>query len=844
MGMREPSISKSLRSRGWQPRPHSRRGTPAPVCALMACLVSICLLSRAVGAGETEPPVRIRFAKTTQSSQADVGTNVADFQRHVVPLLGRLGCNGRSCHGSFQGRGGFVLSLFGYDFAADHAALTGPSQSEPGNRVNRQRPNESLILTKPTGQMDHEGGRRFEIDSWQYRLLHRWIEAGAKTSRSSAVLESLQVTPSVLEWQLSDDSDEQPNRIQLQVNAVWSDGSREDVTDLARFRANDDAVAEVDELGIVKPVHPGDTHIVVFYDNGIQAIPVVIRSAQQAEVTWPDDPVPNRIDELVNQKLRSLGIVPSPICSDAEFLRRASIDLTGTLPTPQEVSAFLADRSDEKRLRKIDELLRRPAFAAWWATKLCDFTGCNPQQQAELGQETAEQWYMWIYQRLLTNTPYDQIVEGILLATSREAAESYSDYAQEMSGFLEEGSREYFSGRRTMPHFWSRQSVQDPEQKALAVAHSFLGIRLQCAQCHKHPWDQWTQEDFEQFSKFFEPVKFGVPDSSRDDYLQIATAVGLRPKGDQGVRLTDAQVALARKGKSLPWREVYIDASSDAVSLELLRSGTIEVDGGSDPRVVIMDWMRDPGNPWFARAIVNRVWASCFHIGIVDPSDDLNAANPPSNAALLDWLSREFVNQGYDLRWLLREITRSATWQRSCLPNETNLNDRRHFSRAIPRRLPAEVVYDGIKQAVCGEDEHETVRGDLSRRAIGHLSMRMSGTYAMHVFGKPSRSVACDCDRVNEPSLLQSVFLQNDPLLHLLLDNGSWLRDLDQIPDPKPVQLAAWIDEAWLRVLSRPVTDAERARAMSHLQQADSHGEGMEDLVWSLINTKEFLLNH
>ena len=431
-----------------------------------------------------------------------------------------------------------------------------------------------------------------------------------------------------------------------------------------------------------------------------------------------------------------------------------------------------------------------------------------------------------------------------MLATSRDASQPYSDYAKEMSAFLGDSSRVSFSQRRTMPHFWSRQSVREPQQKALAVAHSFLGIRLQCAQCHKHPWDQWTQEDFEQFSKFFESIKFGVPDSSRDDYLRIAGAIGLRPKGDQGVRLNDAQVALAREGKSLPWREVYVDAPGEATSLELLRSGTVRLEAGADSRAAIMDWMRDGDNPWFARAIVNRVWSSCFHIGIVDPSDDFNAANPPSNAALLDWLAGEFVHQGYDLRWLLREITRSSTWQRSCFPNETNRNDRRHFSRAIPRRLPAEVVYDGIKQAVCGGDEHAIVRGDLTRRAVGHLSMRMSGTYAMHVFGKPSRSVACDCDRVNEPSLLQSVFLQNDPLLHLLLENGKWLGELKEVQDPSPVQLLAWIDEAWLRVLSRPVKSEERHRAMSHLQQATSPGEGMEDLVWSLINTKEFLLNH
>ncbi len=247
---------------------------------------------------------------------------------------------------------------------------------------------------------------------------------------------------------------------------------------------------------------------------------------------------------------------------------------------------------------------------------------------------------------------------------------------------------------------------------------------------------------------------------------------------EQGTAVNPEQLARAKTGQVIPWREVYIKPQETAVTLPLLRSGDVTIQPGQDPREPIVRWLRDPQNPWFARAIVNRVWASCFHVGIVDPPDDLNAANPPSNPELLDWLSAEFIRRNYDLRWLLREITTSAAWQRSSLPNEVNLNDRRNFSRAVPRRLPAEVVYDGLRQVLAASDRQQQVRSDLTRRAVGHLSMRMAGTWAMHVFGKPERAVACDCERVNQPSLLQAVFLQNDPLVHLALEESGWLQEI------------------------------------------------------------------
>ncbi|MCU0874292.1 MAG: DUF1549 domain-containing protein, partial [Pirellulaceae bacterium] len=329
---------------------------------------SICLFSAILVAAESQaadeilPPISQRFA-------AADGQETPSFQRHVVNLFGRLGCNGRSCHGSFQGRGGLQLSLFGYDFQADHAALV----AKDSPRIDVQTA-ESLILVKPTDADMHEGGQRYDKGSWQYHVFLRWIQTGAKLAEQPDLLMRLEVTPAEIRFAKKGD------QVQLQAVAVWEDGSREDVTPLCRFVTNDEAIAKIDDQGRVTSGEPGDTHVVVSYDNGVQAVPVLQPVSELRDARYPQVPTPTKVDELVVAKLRKLGVVPSDVCSDAEFLRRASLDLTGTLPTPKDVEAFLADPSPQKRAKKIDQLLETPAYAAWWTTKLCDFTGNNDDQ--------------------------------------------------------------------------------------------------------------------------------------------------------------------------------------------------------------------------------------------------------------------------------------------------------------------------------------------------------------------------------------------------------------------------------------------------------------------------------
>jgi Protein of unknown function (DUF1549)/Protein of unknown function (DUF1553) len=923
-------------------------GRPA---LLGCCLLGLCAWWQPALARGSDAilPASQRFAKAGAAE-------TPDFRRHVLPMLGRQGCNGRACHGSFQGQGGFRLSLFGYDFQADHEALTGGE--EP--RANRANPRESLILQKPTMAVDHEGGERFPVDSWQYRLLLRWIESGAKgLPENAAELSRLEVMPAEIIFHRAGE------QTALRVVAHWSDGTSEDVTCLSRFRTNDDAVATVDETGSVTASGKGDTHVVVFYDNGVHPVNVLLPVSDRVGANYPVVPAPSKLDELVVAKLRKLGIVPSELSTDTEFLRRVSLDLTGTLPRGEEVTTFTADNSPDKRARKIDELLERPGYAAWWTTKLCDFTGNSVQQLNQTGltaQDSAREWYQWMHRRVRSNMPYDKLVEGIVLATGREPGQDYGEYCRQTSECYHPGSSADFAQRTTMPHFWARRNVRRPEEKALSFCYSFLGVHLQCAQCHKHPFDQWTKPDFDQFSAFFTRINYGLAPDARAQSIKMQKELGLGAK--KGNQLKRELPALLKEGKVVPWQEVFVaparggqrnamqkkkpdgkaSKAPPPMLAKLLGGDVVELAATKDPRQALMDWMRRDPERYFARALVNRVWAAYFGLGIVDPPDDLNLANPPSNPALLDYLTHGFVEHGFDMKWLHREIANSRTYQLSWRTNETNQHDDRNFSHALQRRMPAEVAYDAIVQATAGDPDIASWRADLERRAIGLAGAVGRGKgggiqYALTVFGKPTRETNCDCERSAEPSLLQTVYLRNDGEMLALIDRaGAWLKELggatragggrpfDQTqaePDatskdpevatqrvarlevqlaklkkkgkqeqaavvlarlekarhavalghataPKasvevPVAQAAvqtkapsanqsavatrlsdaeLVRQAYLRTVSRPPTAEELARAGQHLHESTNRLTGLRDLLWALLNTKEFIVNH
>lgn len=818
-------------------------------------LVTLAAAAAPVGAdetGEVLPPARDRYAAATDETP--------DFQRHVLPLMGRLGCNGRACHGSFQGAGGFRLSLFGYDFNTDHQALLEKDQG----RVDTEAPELSLILQKPTLTIPHKGGRRMEVDLWAYRLFARWVEAGAPPADGANQFDRLEITPSEIRF----DGDGQTTP--LRVIAHWKDGSREDVTCLSRFRTNDEAVAEVNEEGVVATRGAGDTHIVAFYDNGVAAVPVLRPVSDRIGPDYPETPAPTEIDRLVVAKLRKLGIVPSAVCTDAEFLRRAAIDLTGSLPMPEEVQAFLADPSPEKRARKIDELMERPAYAAYWSNRLCELTGDTSRAFVNTpgGDMMARHWYAWIERRLAENRPYDELVAGIVLATSRQDDQSFEDYLEEESSYYREDDPADFTDRPTMPYYWARRTVRSPEDKALHFSYAFLGVRLECAQCHKHPFDQWTQTDFKDFTAFFRRINYGNAPGTKEIARSIEKKLDLGDK--KGNQLQRELAKLVREGEVVPWLEVFItapkrrppagkdqnkpagDANLGPTPRVLGGASGAQADADDDPRAPLMEWMRRPDNPYFARAFVNRVWTNHFGRGLIDPPDDLSLANPPSNAALLDYLTESFVRGGFDIKALHRLILLSDTYQRSWRPNDTNGHDQRNFSRALVRRLPAEVLLDAVAQASAADAALPAFATNMESRAIGPIqgagAGRRADEYAGRVFGRSNRDTNCDCSRSDEPNLLQAVYLQNDGQMLTALDrDNGWIHEQAERlgeSSPPPEARRQLIERAYLRTLNRLPNASEEAAALAYFEAEPSADAGLRGILWALLNTKEFITNH
>ncbi len=918
-----------------------------------------------------KPVAAMKTAKERWQSIAKADD--ASFRRHVIPLMSRAGCSGRECHGSFQGRGGFQLSLFGYDFDKDHEAITKGKGGEDEVRVDAQNPVKSLILTKPAlDDVEHKGKKRFDKGSWEYNLILKWLQNGAKNDTvETGDFAKLEVLPKELVFRKGGEA------VQLKVLAHWKDGTVEDVTQLTRFRTNDESVAAVNDTGLVTAKTPGDTHVVAFYDNGVEPVPAVLPVSDKVGANFPKLPARTKVDGLVLAKLRKTGIVPSEVCTDTEFLRRVSLDVTGTLPTPREVEAFAKDTAKDKRARKIDELLGRPAYAAWWTTKLCDFTGNNPRQirgtngnSRNLNVEMSRQWYDWIYKRVAENAPYDQLSAGIVLAVSRTApTQSYADFVHEMGSYFRKSEPQDFSKRASLPWFWMRNNVQKAEDKALAFAHTFLGVRIECAQCHKHPFDQWTKSDFEHFQAFFSGIGYGngytkavmkapkgeapaeAPKEMTPQVLQreIREAVSaklagkeLDPKKNEDRRAEQAEYnRRIEAGEPIPWPELFVDVkktgapmkqdrkdfknSSRVITPKILGGDEVVMANYNDPRAPLMEWMRSRENPYFAKAFVNRVWASYFSRGIVEPADDLNLANAPSNAELFDYLADGFIAHKFDMKWLHREILNSDTYQRSWRTNATNKLDEKNFSHAVIRRLPAEVVFDAIAMATASTARAEKFATDMSERTIGPSGAVGYGkgggdNYALQIFGKPAREANCDCERTMDPTLLQTIYTRNDPGLLSKMDvsnRSGWLDEIrgrfapanDRSPEALRQKLAAFeqkaagsvkepekpapgdaeaearyqakkekyesrlaeirtrraemeqqlaeaekpqvkyeIDDAvrdiFLRTVSRPATAEELARARADIAAAKTPVDGIRDLLWAMLNTREFMVNH
>lgn len=895
-----------------------------------------------VGRAELTGPLSQRFASAASDE-------IPDFQKHIVPLMGRLGCNGRACHGSFQGRGDFQLSLFGYDFKTDHQALL----DESTGRVDLDDIDESLILVKPTDAEQHEGGKRFDKESWQHHVLRRWIETGAEFRQNRVqTLQRLEVVPAEIEFDSADDT------VSLSVVAHWEDGTKEDVTELCRFHTNNDGIATIDEDGLVTAAQRGDTHVIVTYDNAVVPVQVIRQFENNSSLAESQSTHP--IDQIVQTKFDKLRITPSGLCSDAEFVRRVSFDISGILPSTQTVREFLSDESPDKRTRLIDRLLESPGYSAWWATRFSDWTGNNEEQlnnALPVRGAASRLWYHWLRKRVADNVPYDEIVEGIVTAQSRQRDETYLAYCEAMTQACKPGNEDLFAARDGLPMFWSRKNFQKPEDRAIGFAYTFLGVRIECAQCHKHPFDRWSKEDFQGFSKLFSPIRSNpnaVSPEAKKDRMELINTItdGAELKGG---KLRRTIYTAARKGQVVPFAELLINtraitARARKQAKKQGRNAPMRIPSGkilgeltklslnSDTRPALMEWLRSPDNPYFAKAIVNRVWSNYFGVGIVDPTDDMNLANPPSNTALLEHLATEFINNDYDLKWLHRWIVTSETYQRSAETNETNVSDRTNFSRHVPRRLPAEVLYDATVLATGSDRQVAQLRSQLDSMAIanGKARQRNKNDFALTVFGQSIRESNCDCDRSDSPSLLQSIYLRNDKDIHArLTDHDGWVaqacaamgvdgpksksdandsvsqrkansirkqfmiraarfreqpedRQAKQMPHmkqnynrigkrlkvlgfriPKLEQLIAnenaWtqlqirnvaktaaatttveqiVRESYLRTLSRYPDAEESEISVAFINESKTPADGVESLIWALVNTKEFIITH
>jgi hypothetical protein len=701
-----------------------------------------------------------------------------NFPNLVVPIFTKLGCNAGGCHGKQSGQNGFKLSLLGFDPEADYAALVKESR---GRRLFPSAPEQSLLLLKPTGTIAHGGGRKLEPDSDEYAVIRRWIAAGAPFGRpSDPVVSHVEVIP-------ADRTLTRESRQQLAVLAHYSDGHVEDVTRRAQYDSNDIGIAAVDASGLVRTLGlSGQAGIMTRYQGHV----ATFRATVPLGVPVPDYSFPaNTIaDQFTLQQWRKLGLKPSDTCTDEEFVRRASLDICGSLPGPAEVTTFVADSDPRKRERLIDSLIDRPEYAYYFANKWADVLRVRRRREDGRAQGTFA-FHEWIHSALAADTPFDQFVRDLLTATGDEA--------------------------RNPPVVWYKE-VQTPEQFADDVAQVFLGQRVACAQCHHHPYEKWGQDDYWGLAAFFARVG----------------RKALPPPGMNVQR--PPQLIFSRSSGTVTNKRTNRPAAPQP-----LGGSPLMVGPDDDPRQALATWLTAPNNPYFARAIVTRYWAHFFGRGIVDPPDDMRVTNPPSNPELLDALAAGFVENHFSLKWLVRTICRSRTYGLSATPNEWNQHDRQNYARYFPKRMTAEVLVDAVSQVTDSPTTFAALPRDrhAPRRAL-MLPDEAFPSYFLDIFGRPQRISACECERVSEANLAQT--------LHLLMSDE--VQTKLSRPRGRAEALAAdsrsnaeKIEELFLRALARrPTADEFEAAEAVIAKRGKNVKQAYEDIVWALLQTKEF----
>lgn len=707
-----------------------------------------------------------------------------NFPNQIVPIFTKLGCNAGGCHGKASGQNGFRLSLLGFEPELDYMTLVKEGR---GRRLFPAAPDNSLLLLKATGQMPHGGGKKLDKDSDEYRAIRRWIAAGMPYGKpDDPIVVRISVYPEqrILPRQ---------GRQQLRVVAHYSDGSTEDITRRAQYESNDTEIAGVDAQGLVRTFNnSGESAVMVRYQGHV----AVFRATVPLGLPTPDYDFPYKtlVDQYTHKKFKQLGLVPSDLCSDEEFIRRAFLDICGTLPTPTEVLAFVNDKDPAKRDKLVDMLVERPEYSYYFANKWADILRVKRRGQNTNAPGTFA-FHQWIRESIANDKPYDQFVREIIAATG-------DDYTHP-------------------PTVWYKE-VREPQQFTDDLAQVFFGLRLACAQCHHHPYEKWSQDDYWGIAAF---------------YGRIGRKTLSEPGGFQNQPMQITRLFVKRDGS------VTNKRTGQAAQFKPLDAAPIEVPPGEDPRQRLVDWMTDPNNPFVPRALVNRYWAHFFGRGIVDPLDDMRVTNPASNEELLDALAKDFVNSKFSLKHVVKTIAKSRTYQLSAVPNEFNKMDKQNYARFYPRRMSAEVLLDAINQVTDSPTAFANLPQDphAPKRAI-MLPDEAFSNYFLEVFGKPSRTSACECERVSEANLAQALHLLNSEEIQSKLSrNGGRADQLakDNRPDPEK------IEELFLWCFARKPTANEMQTALAHIAKLGPNNKkaAYENILWALINTKEFVFN-
>jgi hypothetical protein len=693
------------------------------------------------------------------------------FKLDVMPVFMKAGCNTGSCHGSARGQDRFMLSLFGYDPEGDHFRIT---REQGTRRINLAIPEESMLIEKAIGAVPHSGGKLFSKNSNHWKTLVDWLKDGAKKDKDDIAKPTKIVLspPSLL---LEGNGATQ----QMNVLAHYSDGTTRDITPLTVFQSSNDVSAAIDDSGLVTAGSRGEAFVMARFNIFTVGVPVVV-IPEDLKYQRPKLPENNYVDKLVHDKLHKLRMTPSELCSDEVFVRRLYLDITGMLPTVEESSSFIADTNKDKRSKLIDQLLEKKEFTELWVMKFAELLQIQTDDNQGMSYKATLLYFNWLKDRIANNVPMDKIVKELLTSKGGTFTNPATNYYQV-----------------------ERDNLKITEN----VAQVFMGMRLQCAQCHNHPFDRWTQDEYYSFASFFSQV------------------------GRKGAADPRENIIYNRKSG-----EINHPVHKKPMPPKFLGGDSPEIPRGADRREVLADWLASPQNPFFARNLANLVWAHFFGQGIIEPVDDVRVSNPPSNPELLDQLSEKFTSYNYDFKKLVRDVCNSRTYQLSTKTNVSNESDTRNFARSSLRRLRAEIMLDVISQTTETKNKFQGL--PLGAKAIQIADGRVNN-YFLTTFGRATRETVCSCEVVMEPSLSQALHLLNGDTTNKRIKQGKVIAN-DLKKGKKPDEI---IDDLYLRCYSRAPRDSEKANLLASLDMNNPQ-EGLEDIFWALLNSKEFIFNH